>query len=166
MARRCGRVAVGDASRSFEVKAALFDSGASSSNYISKNCVLKNQLEQYLVKVNKSVKVADGTLCNIDSKVTLTITFWNRAGESTAAELDFHVLDGLSMEIVIGLPSICKNFRDLFVEMIEDSTLLNIQPSLLTQDKVQLHWESPVCQEEIMIPEPSSFQNILFLEQS
>lgn len=165
VARRSGMATLKDAT-TFEIKAALFDSGATASNYISKKCVKDNKLESSLVTVDKSVKVANGTVCKINEKMSFNIEFLDQNGRPIAADLEFYVLEGLNMEVVIGLPAICEHFKDLFIEMIEGTTLSNIHPAVLERETIDLNWEAPICEEEIMIPHPASFQNILFLEQT
>ena len=80
------------------------------------------------------------------------------------------------MDVVIGLPTICGHFKDLFLEMIEDSTISwgdpsvsgvhSIEPAILKRNLISLSWTAPLCEEETMIPEPASFQNLLFMECS
>lgn len=95
---------------------------------------------------------------------------------STSAVLDFLVLKGMSMGIVIGLPSICEHFQEIFFEMIssansgqEVSEVLLIDPHLVTDQGLQQPWKSataPINQEDDKIPEPSSFNNDFVMGES
>ena len=148
------------------IMVALFDSGASSNNYISKNCIAKNNLEGELKRCEKKVKVANGVVVSITDLLALTVTFTDSNEKRISVTLEFYVLDGLSLELVIGLPSIIQHFRGLFVDMInscsEDLTL--IESSSLLGETIKLNWEENlVCEEETMIPQPESFH---FLECS
>jgi hypothetical protein len=166
VARRPARAKLVGDSTTFEVKAALFDTGASANNYISKAWVEQNQLQQHLLAVDKSVKVANGSVCNITSMLPLNIVFVAEDGTESSADLEFHVLDGLNMEVVIGLPSICQHFKRLFIDMIGGATISNIEPSILRGERTNLCWSVPLCEEEKMIPEPDSFSKLFYLESS
>ena len=176
VAKRPATARVKGGGEQIEVKAALFDTGASSSNYVSDNWINSNNLQRHLLPANRSVKVANGETCTINHRITLEISFKHRDGSPTTAMLDFLVLEGLNMDLVVGLPTICGCFKELFIEMIEESTIectndniadiRNIQPAILKQKPVNLCWTAPLCEEEKMIPEPASFQNIFFLEAS
>jgi len=151
----------------------LFDTGASSGNFVSSSFISKYALQPFLVKVNKKVKVANGTRVDIDSKVMLEVTFSTDHGATTAI-LDFNVMRGLSLDIIIGLPAICNHFKDVLAEMMgkvashQDELSGNLQVSLIQSspliDPEWLHkqsippWSqfSVVSEEELMIPEPGS----------
>ena len=51
--------------------------------------------------------------------------------QPVVAKLSFNVIEGLNIQMVIGLPSICIFFLDLFKEMLDASALLFLEPSLL-----------------------------------
>ena len=95
----------------------LFDTGASAGNFISSAFVTKHGLESNLLKVNKKVKVANGTRVDILAKIMLQVSFQTESGIKTAS-LEFNVMEGLSMDLIIGLPSICNHFREVLAEMM------------------------------------------------
>jgi hypothetical protein len=72
------------------------------------------------------------------------------------------------MELVIGLPTICRDFKQLFLEMISCSQDLHfIDQELVEGPTLELDWsQGLICQEEKMIPEPASFPSFNFLEGS
>ena len=145
---------------------ALFDSGASSDNYISESCIERNNFSDNLQQCNKKVKVANGMITTIQKKIRLAVIFVDNNNQHVTAELDFYVLQGLSLELVIGLPSILCHFKSLFLEMIQaaDGDCLFLDQAILEGDNIQLDWkENLICEEEIMIPQPASFH---FLECS
>jgi hypothetical protein len=95
----------------------LFDTGASSGNFVSAAFVQKHHLESHLIKVNRKVKVANGTRVDIHAKLMLQVSF-DTDGETTSATLEFNVMQGLSLDIIVGLPAICNYFRDVLGEMM------------------------------------------------
>ena len=95
----------------------LFDTGASGNNFMSRNFVDKHRLEEFLCPMKKRVKVADGTLVTIDFYLILKISFEHGASVTTA-EVRFLVMEGLSMDLVIGLPDICLHFKEVLFHMM------------------------------------------------
>jgi len=53
----------------------LFDTGASSGNYVSQLFIQKHNLQHLLTPVGKSVKVANGEIVDIVSQVMLQVSF-------------------------------------------------------------------------------------------
>ncbi len=85
----------------------LFDTGASSGNFEQSIYCLRSNL----ILVNKKVKVANETRVNIDAKIMLGVSF-DTQREMRKACLEFNVMDGLSLDLIIGLPAICNHFRE------------------------------------------------------
>lgn len=92
-------------------------------------------------------------------------------GETTSATLEFDVMQGLSLDIIVGLPAICNHFRDVLGEMMgkvffstpneEEPTTLHqvdsqplIDPNILTTAPTSAwkHSATVISQEELMIP--------------
>ena len=67
--------------------------------------------------MRKKVKVADGTLVSIDFYLILEISFEHGSSVPTAA-VKFLVMEGLSMDLVIGLPDICLHFKEVLFHMM------------------------------------------------
>ena len=152
----------------------LFDTGASSGNFVSSAFVEKYNLQTHLLPVNRKVKVANGNRVNIESKIMLDIAFVD-ADVQTGACLEFNVMEGLSLDLIIGLPAICNNFRAVLIEMIgnivfdedEDDTEHTlhqagpscfIDPNVLSEEPITAWKESAstISEEELMIPQPGS----------
>ena len=149
----------------------LFDTGASSSNFISRRFVIEHGLESKMVKANKRVKVANGEKVLITSKIFLEVTFAEKELKHKAT-LEFLIMDGLSMELIIGLPDICNHFHSLLFHMIGKLTEMKnrdnlsqlvefeerklIDPELLESAAIP-PWMlavPSVSEEDVMIPEP------------
>jgi hypothetical protein len=155
--------------RKFVIGVALFDSGDSS------RCILENHLERRVVKVKNRVRVANGQCVNISGMVNLSVSFRSDDGTTTTANLDFLILDGLTMELVIGLPTIVREFKSLFVEML-NSDLSEGEINVISVDHWPIGggglepWEKNsggLSQEEEELPEPASFPpELCFMQTS
>ncbi|MFN9905179.1 MAG: retropepsin-like aspartic protease, partial [bacterium] len=153
----------------------LFDTGESSGNFVSKAFIEKHGLQDQLLKVNKKVKVANGTKVEIHAKIMLFIEF-ETEGRPTSAILEFWVMEGLSLDLIIGLPAICNHFNEVLCDMMGKAIfnqhdngsipdLNQIEPTnlikrdILSSEPVQPWSYSDsfvMSEEENMIPEPGS----------
>jgi hypothetical protein len=95
----------------------LFDTGASSGNYVSRAFVDKHSLSDRLIPVNKKIKVANGSKVEIRERIMLRVNFESNSGQRSAV-LEFDVINGMSLDLIIGLPSICNHFKELLAEMM------------------------------------------------
>ena len=94
--------AFGDSERKVKVMT-LFDTGASGNNFVSNSFVERHGLLEFICPMSKKVKVADGALVKIASYLILEISFVH-GNTVTTASVKFLVMNGLSMELVLGLP--------------------------------------------------------------
>ena len=127
----------------------LFDTGASHSNFVSTMFVEKHHLQRRLVNINKKVKVANNVRVNIDKMLTMNVKF-TVEGKQYSADLDFLVMDGLNMDMIIGLPSICNYFLDVLIHMmrgalksgdLDEGELDLIRERVFSQERLQ-PWSS------------------------
>ena len=149
----------------------LFDTGASGNNFVSNSFVESHGLLEFVCPMKKKVKVANGALVEINSYLVLEISFVH-ADTTTTASVKFLVMNGLSMELVIGLPDICRLFREVLFSMMNDPTIEGdddvhlIDPALISGEPSE-PWLKPVpaqiSEEEEEIPDPQSFDNELVL---
>ena len=97
----------------------LFDTGASGNNFVSNSFVESHGLLEFICPMSKKVKVADGAFVEIASYLILEISFVH-GNTVTTASVRFLIMNGLSMELVIGLPDICRLFREVLFSMMSD----------------------------------------------
>ena len=153
----------------------LFDTGASAGNFVSQAFIDAHGLEDFLVVADKTIRIANGTSVEINSKIHLRVSFQLEDGASSA-DLVFYVMDGLSLDLIIGLPTICLYFKEVLSEMMGKfsqevpevcgSSSLNLlrqgevlDPVLIAEGPIDA-WQRPVSsvlsEEDLMIPEPGS----------
>ncbi|MFN9917269.1 MAG: hypothetical protein ACK53L_32080, partial [Pirellulaceae bacterium] len=117
--------------------------------------------------------VANGVKVEILAKLILQVSFQTAGGIKTA-NLEFNVMEGLSLDLIIGLPSICNHFQDVLAEMMGKVLLGNTceeeqhldmvdQPlinenilSTVPSDPWNQEYSNTISEEELMIPEPGS----------
>ena len=117
-AHATAEVSLHDSSESISTNVlTLFDTGSSAGNFVSSTFVNKHNLQARLLKINKKVKVANGSRVNILAKLMLQVSFLTESG-IRSANLEFNVMEGLSMDLIIGLPAICNHFREVLAEMM------------------------------------------------
>ena len=98
--------------------------------------------------IRKKVKVADGSLVEIVSYLILEISFIH-GNAVTSASVNFLVMKGLSMELVIGLPDICRLFKEVLFYMMnspameEMESLQLINPEFIGRELSEA-WSKPV----------------------
>ena len=92
-----------DAERKVKVMT-LFDTGVSGNNFVSQGFVERHGLLEIICPMHKKVKVADGALVEIASYLILEISF-SHGNTVTTASVKFLLMNGLSMQLVIGLPT-------------------------------------------------------------
>ena len=145
----------------------LFDTGASGSNFASRRFVEDNDLQSHTVPKNKRVTVANGNMVIIDSCIDLEISF-SFGAEEVMATLNFLVMEGLSLDLVIGLPDICRYYKEVLFHMMRDEQLFSVQkfsridPAVL-EVAGKKPWKNPLLaeesEEERSIPQPESFRD-------
>lgn len=149
------------------VSVALLDTGASNNNYISQILIDKYGLGSFTTKCNVCCRVANGTKVEIERRIKLRIKFDLLNGSAVEAQLNFYVLPGLSEEVVIGLPDIVKYFRELLLEMLEVGNAMNFISEIDNDNPdIRNPWSGDIdsgAEEEI--PDPTSFQDLMFLEE-
>ncbi len=102
----------------------LFDTGASGNNFVSKKFIDNNNLHGYIDPMKKKVRVANGDTMVIDSSIVLKVSFKHGSSESIE-RLKFLVMQGLSLDLVIGLPDICRVFKGVLFDMMQDEESLD-----------------------------------------
>lgn len=158
------------------VTCALFDSGSSSEdNYMSTAYYQQNRkyLKNYFMDSESRVMVANGVSVPLRGHVVLDLTFPDDDGNRFCAErIKFRVLDGNSKDLIIGIPTIAKYFRELFLDMVLRIPPDNFGASMSSDGKhinytytpsgmpTVYPWSEPIIldtPEEDMVPEPCSF---------
>lgn len=153
----------------------LFDSGASSDNYVTKSVLLENGWEDYMQDCRHVCTVANGERKVITKKIVLTLAFTMPRGGYIQAELDFFVFDGLPKEIIVGLPDIIRYFKNLYIQMLDlgengkaENEKLNFIDILNKGDLPENPWsnEPRKCPEDELIQFNAAVQEIMFLEKT
>ena len=130
-AHRCG-VIVNSDSEEIDVDIVLFDSGASSNNFISDKFYKRYErfLEKDVIYNKLIVRVANGQKVVIPGYVPVKIVFKDHDKEYEAW-VKLYILKGMTKDIIIGLPTICEHFSELFIKMIKPAS--NDSNDLLSQ---------------------------------
>jgi hypothetical protein len=103
------------------VDTALFDTGASSANYISEDYVNKyiNIFNPHILAHNSTVRLGDSkTQVNITHIITLTVSFLDNNSVTHEALLNFSIMH-MKLDMIIGIESILFSFYDLFLDMLK-----------------------------------------------
>ncbi len=108
-------------SQQLYIDAALFDTGASSSNYMSENFLQTNLhlLQPYISSHDSKVRLGDNkTIINITKVIKdVTIAFTDNDGHDHLATTSFQVLP-TGNDIVIGLPTILTTLSSFFYTIL------------------------------------------------
>ena len=99
----------------------LWDSGACHRSYISKDIVDKNRdkWKDNIVPFESTVRLADQvTTVRTTEIVRGNLSFVYDDGNEISAKVDAVVWEMSTMEFILGLPDILRNFLDLFVDML------------------------------------------------
>ena len=179
------------------VDVALFDSGSSNDNFISKEYLdeVGEKLKKHLVERPIRVRVANGKEVQIKGYVPVTMQFKD-CEKIYSAKLKLYVLDGLTKEVIIGLPAICEHFAELFCKMVQSTSNANSGDTIMhlnllagvecqinysiddfetdynkiTKVPTRVPWGKPnagVAPEDKLMPEPCSFGGLInFMEMS
>lgn len=140
----------------------LFDTGASSDNYISQSFVDDNKdfFEPLLTPCNDSVVLGDSaTRLHINEKVSLHVSF-TVEGVTSAALVSFAVMAHSTNKLIVGLPSIARNFIGVFAVLLEHARNTFAGCSVLNAGDVVEPWAlRPEVEaiEETNTPTPCSF---------
>ena len=153
------------------VQCALFDTGSSSDdNYMSTAYFNTNKeyLQKYFKDSATTVKVANGEVILLTGYVVMRLTFLDDSGEEhSSGDTTFRILKGNSKDLIIGIPTIAKHFKDLFISMVMGiPTVVEPPANELSYTYVPSD-TTPVCSwtkaivvespEEDMVPDPCSF---------
>lgn len=154
----------------------LFDTGALHANYISSSFVQgRKELSEYVRPCSAVVKLADNkTTARIDHMISLPVLFIDDNEGEHRATIDFCIFDTSGNDMIIGLPSIIKDFHILFKSMIDiavDACINVSNPSATsTLNHLTSPWTKPIeeeAPEDIATELPSSFPYALhFMEMS
>ena len=121
---------------------ALFDTGATSSNYMSKSFLQNHSdyLQPYIQPYHARVKLGDNkTVMTITTVVKkLTVAFIDPDGQQHLATTDFQVLD-TGNDIIIGLPTILTSLSSFFYNI-----LMHAVEELATEPDQELS-DTPRC---------------------
>lgn len=110
-----------DNSETYIIDSCLFDTGASSDNYISDTYVTKyiSIFKPYILAHNSTVKLGDSTTkVNITHIITLNISFLDNNSITHEALLNFSIMH-MEIDMIIGINSILFSFFDLFIDMLK-----------------------------------------------
>jgi hypothetical protein len=102
------------------IDTALFDTGASSANYISQSYVDKyiDIFEPYILAHNSSVRLGDSTTeVLITHIITLNISFLDTCSITHEGLLNFSIMK-MSIDMIIGIESILFTFYELILDML------------------------------------------------
>jgi hypothetical protein len=103
------------------IDTALFDTGASSANYISEDYVNKyiTIFKPHILAHNSSVRLGDSkTQVNITHIITLNISFLDNNSITHEGLLNFSIMH-MKLDMIIGIESILFTFYDLFLDMLK-----------------------------------------------
>ena len=165
------------------VRGILFDTGALTSNFISKDLfeTFRNHVcENKVIKKETVIGFADKTSrmkCSFVVKLKLRFEREDSKGEFVLYDGDFIVADMGSNDIIIGLPAIVKDLWDYFLFMLKGRTIERIESEVsfikrreddVTEDDLLLNaveellqpWcdsSREVAPEELDVPDPSQF---------
>jgi hypothetical protein len=154
----------------------LFDTGAVHANYISSSFVAAHkELSSYVRPCKAVVKLADNkTTARINNMISLPVLFIDDKEGSHRATIDFCIFDTSGNDMIIGLPSIIKDFHVLFKSMIDDAVDACINnstpPTNPSLNNISSPWTKPIeedAPEDIATDLPSAFPYALhFMEMS
>jgi len=158
----------------FLVDDILFDSGALSGSFISREFVNLHlaELESSRSSIQAQVVLADKkTRVNIDTAYSLTISFLDDSGDSHAALVYFYVLPNCNHQIIIGLPAIVRHFSSLHFKMLAGAVALlsDIGPERNILNEIQIgevrypwtYVQEDIAPEDEATPLPCSFTDAL-----
>lgn len=114
-----GILHIGDTSSTIPIQRILFDTGAIHANYINSSVIAAHYsiLSPYLQPTRASVTLADKvTKISVSSilKVPLSI-------QGTTRMCYFYVLESMTTDIIIGLPSILYHYYDVFLKLLDSA---------------------------------------------
>lgn len=159
------------------IESVLFDTGALSASYISKQYVdtHREELAPFIREARGSVRLAaQNVVVPITEVLHLTVVFTDDCGQEHRAVEDYYVLPGSSNSMVVGLPSILSRYGKFFIRMLESVMDEYEGPpshALSSVDGVlQYPWSAPLdleAPEDLDTPLPCSFTDALhFMEMS
>jgi hypothetical protein len=102
----------------------LFDTGALHGSYITRKLAYKNRhlLRPFRVDKKNRVKMADNkTIMEINEAYLLSVIFKDDTGKEHLGSALFWVLDECSHDMILGLPTIIRDFSDLHKQMIDSA---------------------------------------------
>lgn len=102
---------------------ALMDSGAIQANYMSSRFFKKNfsDLQHYSKWTNQTVRLGDSrTQRKITHEITVPVKFLSRIGLPVEFQAIFLVFE-TDIDIILGLPTLLSNMRDIFMEGFQDN---------------------------------------------
>jgi len=172
---REGRIILDTAS--LPIESVLFDTGALSASYISKQYVdtHREDLAPFIRQARGAVRLAaQNVVVPISEVLHLTVVFTDDSGQEHRAVEDYFVLPGSSNSMVVGLPSILSRYGKFFLRMLESvMDEYDGEPShALSSVEGDLHypWSAPLdleAPEDLDTPLPCSFSDALhFMEMS
>jgi hypothetical protein len=110
------------------IDSALFDTGASSDNYISEAFVDKDItiFKPHILQHNSTVRLGDSkTTVHITHIITLNISFLDNNSITHQAVLNFSIMS-MKLDMIIGINSILFSFFDLFLDMLKTAKALQL----------------------------------------
>ena len=110
------------------IDAALFDTGASSDNYISEEYVNKyiTIFQPHILQHDSTVRLGDSkTTVNITHIITLNISFLDNNSITHEAMLNFSIMP-MKLDMIIGINSILFSFFELFLDMLKTAKALQL----------------------------------------
>jgi hypothetical protein len=145
---------------------ALFDTGASD-NFISAGFVASQpSLAELQTHCNFSVTLGDSSVCELTRCVDVTVVFPSAVNSPVAAR--FHVIPHDNHDIIIGLPLICSDLKDVFMSILDRnsdadhplSTLHSLEATLDADTDLTQPWSHVLepAEEEDLAPSPVSFR--------
>jgi hypothetical protein len=137
----------------FIIESALFDSGASSDNYISEAFVNKyiNMFKPHIIQHNSTVRLGDSTTTvNLTHIITLNISFLDNNSITHEAVINFSIMK-MSLDMIIGINSILFSFYDLFLDMLKTARAFQL---------TRLNHNIPSSKSSNFNPDPSSIHTL------
>lgn len=160
------------------IESVLFDTGALSASYISKQFVdaHREELAPYIRPARGAVRLAaQNVVVPIAEVLHLTVVFVDDSAQEHRAVEDYYVLPGSTNNMVVGLPSIISRYGKFFIRMLESAMDEYEGPpshalSAVEDAPLKYPWSVPLdldAPEDLNTPLPCSFTDALhFMEMS
>ncbi|MEY4860558.1 MAG: hypothetical protein RL059_257 [Bacteroidota bacterium] len=108
-----------------KVENILIDSGAIHASFVNEDFVKPHRevLKEYITPVSGTARLANGSVVPIKEKIIMNLVLVDDNGVDYSKPVIFHILPGLSVDLIVGLPDIIRNFLDLFIQMLRKASV-------------------------------------------